>query len=467
MSIPPPYAAESPSVTVAVAQIASTFDIETTLAKIFAFLEDAAKNSAQLIVFPEATIGGYPKHHTFGTAVGERTPEGRVLFEKYANGAISVPGPEIDKLAQKARTVRIFIVIGVIEKSKESGTLFCTAVYIDPEKGYMGKHRKVMPTGSERLIWGQGDGSTLGVYQPSNIPGAVVSATICWENYMPLLRYHYYSKNVNIYCAPTVDSRDTWPITMQHIAFEGRTFVLSACQFARKRDFPGMWKRDEKEDEEEEIIKGGSMIVNPMGEVLSGPVRGRAGLILGKLDLGECVRGKFDLDVVGHYARYLPSLLSTKDSAPTYSRCLSMHTRPVSRIYLFRCSFSSKINSIKTSFGKNEKSSRWTKHQVATSWFSKSNLPNQSSGGIPYLLLADVESEKYMDTIAATRINVSRCITLDPVGESLVAMSKYPSVLQNPRARFTKSTDVKNVSELTWNELRAYIVAGFVAHSKV
>jgi len=308
MSTPQPDSTKSPTLTVAVAQIASTFNIETTLEKIFLFIDEAAKDSAQLIVFPEATIGGYPKHHTFGTAVGERTQEGRILFEEYSNGAITVPGPEIDKLAQKSRTAKIFIVLGVIEKSKESRTLFCTAVYIDPTKGYVGKHRKVMPTGSERLIWGQGDGSTMGVYEPSNMPGAVVSATICWENYMPLLRYHYYSKNVNIYCAPTVDSRDTWPVTMQHIALEGRTFVLSACQFARLGDYPGQWKKDDKGHEEDEVIKGGSMIVSPMGEVLCGPVRGREGLICAKLDLGECTRGKFDLDVVGHYARFIQHL---------------------------------------------------------------------------------------------------------------------------------------------------------------
>ena len=309
MSTPPPYCLKSPKVTVAVAQIASTFNLETTLEKILIFIDEAAKGSAHLIVFPEATVGGYPKYHTFGTTVGERTPEGRILFEKYANGAITIPGPEIDKLVQKARRTRIFIVIGVIEKSTESGTLFCTAVYIDPEKGFVGKHRKVMPTGSERLIWGQGDGSTLGVYQPSNIPGAVIGGAICWENYMPLLRYHYYSKNVNIYCAPTVDSRDTWPVAMRHIAFEGRTFVLSACQFARWADFPKIWKRDDKKGEEE-VIKGGSMIVSPMGEALSGPVWGKEALICADIDLGECTRAKFDLDVVGHYARYIINVIA-------------------------------------------------------------------------------------------------------------------------------------------------------------
>ena len=225
--------------------------------------------------------------------------------------------PKYPELAGKAG---IFTVIGVIEKSMESGTLYCTAVYIDPEKGYVGKHRKLMPTGSERLIWGQGDGSTLDVFKPTNIPGAIVSATICWENYMPLLRYHLYSKNVNLYCAPTVDSRETWPVTVQHIAMEGRTYVLSACQFARRRDFPGVWRTEG--DQDEEIIKGGSMIVSPLGEVLVGPVRGTEDVLYAEIELGECIRGKFDLDVVGHYARYVFISHNVHDAEAIYSSYL-------------------------------------------------------------------------------------------------------------------------------------------------
>lgn len=293
---------DSRYIKVAVAQIASTFNTATTLKEIAHYTILAAKESVKIIVFPEATIGGYPKFQTFGTSVGDRSLTGRNLFEEYVAGAITIPGAEISDLATIARESSIFIVVGVIEKSTESGTLYCTAVYIDPEKGYVGKHRKLMPTGSERLIWGQGDGSTLEVYRPSNLSEGIVSATICWENYMPLLRQHYYSKNVNLYCVPTVDSRDTWPITMQHIAIEGRTFVLSACQFAARKDFKGVWRMEG--DEEEEVIKGGSMIVSPMGDVLAGPLRGQKGLLTAEIDLKECVRGKFDLDVVGHYARY-------------------------------------------------------------------------------------------------------------------------------------------------------------------
>jgi predicted amidohydrolase len=307
----PTFSTMSPTIKVAVAQIASTFNVQSTLDKIENCVEEANHASAQLIVFPEATIGGYPKHHAFGTTVGHRTQEGRAIYEEYFKSAITVPGSEIYQLVQMSRKARIFIVLGVIEKSSGSGTLYCTAVYIDPEKGYVGKHRKVMPTASERIIWGQGDGSTLNVFEPTNIPGAVISAAICWENYMPLLRYHYYSKNVNIYCAPTVDSRDTWPVTMQHVALEGRTFVLSACQFARTEDFTGVWTQEREMNEE--IIKGGSMIVSPLGSVLAGPSRNKEEVLVADIDLGESIRGKFDLDVVGHYARHAPIRCNAND----------------------------------------------------------------------------------------------------------------------------------------------------------
>jgi nitrilase len=314
--------------TVAVAQIGSTFNVETTLGKISECIHEAVGSSARLIVFPEATIGGYPKFHTFGASIGDRTEGGRDAFLEYFKGAITVPGPEIRKLGEMATASNIFIVIGVIEKSSESGTLYCTSVYIDPKDGFVGKHRKVMPTGSERLVWGQGDGSTLEVFRPTNIPGAVVGGAICWENYMPLLRYHMYWKNVNIYCAPTVDSRDTWPVTMQHIGLEGRTFVLSACQFARRKDYQGLWKSEGHEDDE--MIKGGSMISGPLGNILVEPCRNKAGVFYTEIDLEECIRGKFDLDVVGHYAAYSSHLDKANMNRGSIFR-LSVNTDVTSR----------------------------------------------------------------------------------------------------------------------------------------
>ncbi|CAD2215769.1 nitrilase [Angomonas deanei] len=269
--------------------------------------ESAIQNSGvQLLVLPEATLGGYPKGETFGTYLGYRLPEGREQFRLYHANAIDVPeGPEVKALEEFARRAKCFIVIGVIERAAEApSTLYCTALYIDPEEGYCGKHRKLMPTATERLIWGQGDGSTLEVLSPASLHHTKVAAAICWENYMPLLRMSYYAKGVQVYCAPTVDEREMWRHTMQHIAAEGRCFVASAVQIQGTPDdlhlppeaVPG-WARDRR------LINGGSVIVDPLGTIVAGPLVGEEGLISAEIDLNEVVKGKYDFDVAGHYGR--------------------------------------------------------------------------------------------------------------------------------------------------------------------
>ncbi|KAL5632699.1 hypothetical protein ACGC1H_005599 [Rhizoctonia solani] len=209
------------------------------------------RDGSQLCVFPEAFVGGYPRYSTFGAVVGSRAPEGRDEFLRYHSAAITLSpeSPGRVRIETIARSYDVFLVIGVIEKedyAASAGTLYCTAIFVDPEKGLVGKHRKLMPTATERLVWGMGDGSTIPVLehefssseQEQNLVKAKLSASICWENYMPLLRTHYYSKGVQLYCAPTVDSRVVWQSTMMHIALEGRCFVLSACQYAQQKDFP-------------------------------------------------------------------------------------------------------------------------------------------------------------------------------------------------------------------------------------
>jgi len=169
----------------------------------------------------------------------------------------------------------------VIER--EGGTLYCTVLFFSPDGQMLGKHRKVMPTAMERLVWGFGDGSILPIFDTSV---GRVGAVICWENYMPLLRMAMYSKNIQLYCAPTVDDRETWLPTMRHIALEGRCFVLTACQYLA-----------------DPLIRGGSCIVDPLGTVLTGPVFGEETILIADLDLDEIIRGKYNLDVTGHYAR--------------------------------------------------------------------------------------------------------------------------------------------------------------------
>jgi nitrilase len=268
------------AVTVAVVQAGAVmFSSEASIAKAEGLAAEAAGRGARLVVFPEAFAGGYPKGEDFGARVGSRTAEGRKLFRRYFEGAMDVPGPGTERLAAMARAHGIWLVTGVIER--DGGTLYCTALFFGPDGRLAGKHRKLMPTAMERLIWGFGDGSTLPVIETGF---GRIGAVICWENYMPLLRAAMYQQGIQLYCAPTVDDRETWPVTMRHIALEGRCFVLAACQFT-------------------ETIRGGSVIVNPLGKVLAGPCYDGECILTADLDLGEIPEGKFDLDVAGHYAR--------------------------------------------------------------------------------------------------------------------------------------------------------------------
>ena len=273
------------------------FDCEGTLERAARLVAEATAAGAQLVVFPEAFVSGYPKGADFGARVGSRTPEGREWFRRYHASAIDVPGPATERLGEIARERGVFLVIGVIERA--GGTLYCTALFIGPDGTLVGKHRKLMPTSMERLIWGFGDGSTLPVI---DTPLGRIGAVICWENYMPQLRLAMYGRGIQLYCAPTVDDRETWLPTMRHIAMEGRCFVLSANQFARRSDYPADYPIVAA-DPGIVLIGGGSCIVDPAGRVLVGPARNGEVILTADLDLDEIARGTFDLDVVGHYAR--------------------------------------------------------------------------------------------------------------------------------------------------------------------
>jgi nitrilase len=284
---------------VAVVQAGSAmFDTPKTLERMQALCEAAAGKGAQLVLFPEAYIGGYPKGLDFGARIGSRTPAGRDDFLRYANGAIEVPGPVTRVLGGFAAEMRAHLVVGAVER--EGATLYCTALFFGPDGDLLAKHRKLMPTASERLVWGLGDGSTLPVL---DTPLGRVGAAICWENYMPLLRTALYARGIQIWCAPTVDEREIWQASMRHIAYEGRCFVLSACQFLTRADCPADYDCVQGEAPGTVLIRGGSMIVSPLGEVLAGPVAGREEILVAEIDPSDVVRGKYDLDVVGHYAR--------------------------------------------------------------------------------------------------------------------------------------------------------------------
>jgi nitrilase len=285
--------------TAAVVQAAPVpFERERTLEKLADLAADAARRGARLAVFPEAFVSAYPKGLDFGARVGMRTREGREDFRRYFDSAVDVPGPAVDALARVARENRLHLVVGVIER--EIGTLYCTVLFFAPDGRYLGKHRKLMPTAMERLVWGFGDGSTLPVFET---PLGRLGAVICWENYMPLLRTAMYAKNIQLWCAPTADGRKTWIPTMQHVALEGRCFVFSCNQFTRRRDFSADYRAVQGDDPDTVISEGGSCIVSPLGELLAGPNYDGECVLTAEVDPAEITRGKYDFDVVGHYAR--------------------------------------------------------------------------------------------------------------------------------------------------------------------
>jgi nitrilase len=287
------------TVRAAVVQAASAgFDRERSVERVRELTQEAAGQGARLVVFPEAFVGGYPRGLDFGAKVGSRTDEGREWFRRYWSGAVDVPGPATEALGASAREAGVELVVGVVER--DGGTLYCSVLFFAPDGSLRGKHRKLMPTAAERLVWGFGDGSTLPVF---DTPLGRLGAVICWENYMPLLRMHMYARGVQLYCAPTADARESWQATARHVAAEGRCFVLSCNQFARRSDYPDDYPAYPDEPPDSVVCRGGSVIVGPLGGVLAGPLFDRPGFLVADLDLDDLARAKFDFDVAGHYAR--------------------------------------------------------------------------------------------------------------------------------------------------------------------
>ncbi|RLB32285.1 MAG: nitrilase [Deltaproteobacteria bacterium] len=291
-------------VKVAVVQAAPVlFDRAATIEKACHLISEAGREGAKLVLMPEAFIPAYPRGLSFGMVVGSRSPAGRSLWKRYWDNAVEIPSEATEALGAAAGEAGVYLAIGVIERDRDhgGGTLYCTLLFFDPEGKLLGKHRKLKPTGSERLIWGEGDGSTMPVFETEI---GKIGGLICWENYMPLARMAIYNKGVELYLAPTADARDTWQATMRHIACEGRCFVLGCNQFVKKEMYPNdLETLNELDSQPNVICRGGSVIVSPLGNVLAGPLYGDEGILYADLNLAEIIKGKLDFDVVGHYAR--------------------------------------------------------------------------------------------------------------------------------------------------------------------
>lgn len=291
------------TVRVAVVQAGSLImERAATVEKAVRLVHEAAAGGAQLILFPEAFVGGYPWGLALGTVIGGRTAAGRRDWARYWQGAIPVPGAETEALGAAAQQAQAYLIMGVVERSPlGTGTLYCTTLYFGPDGQLLGKHRKLKPTAMERLIWGEGDGSTLPVFPT---PFGRVGGLICWEHYMPLARAAMHAKGIDIWVAPNMDEREVWQCTIRHLASEGRCFVLSAIQYLTKAMYPpDLACREELHSSPEVLCDGGSAIVDPLGNYVAGPVRDREAILYGDLNLSALAQSRFDLDVTGHYAR--------------------------------------------------------------------------------------------------------------------------------------------------------------------
>jgi nitrilase len=275
------------------------FNKEKTLEKVSALTEKYAKEGCQLIVFPESFVPGYPRGFSFGTTIGNRTDKGRDLYNVYHQNSVDLGGDDITYLENLAKSEHVYLVIGVTERENSNGSLYCSMLYISPDSGLLGVHRKIKPTGLERVIWAEANGESLVTF---DTPVGKLGGLICWENYMPLARMAMYKKGVELYIAPTADARDEWTSTMQHIALEGRCFVLACNQYFIKSMYPDKYK-DLVKNEPENMCRGGSMIVSPMGKIIAGPLFDKAGALIAEIDLEEITKSKLDFDVNGHYAR--------------------------------------------------------------------------------------------------------------------------------------------------------------------
>ena len=275
------------------------FDKKKTMDKVEMLVKKYVLEGCQLLVFPESFIPGYPRGFSFGAKIGSRTEQGRKLYAEYRENSIDLESTDLKKLENIAKSNNVYLIIGVTEKENANGSLFCAMLYISPTKGLLGVHRKIKPTGTERIVWSEASGKSLVTFKTKL---GKLGGLICWENYMPLARMAMYRKGVEIYVAPTADSREEWVATMRHIALEGRCFVLSCNQYVTKSMYPDRFQ-NLVADEPEDFCRGGRVLITPLGTILAGPLLDQSGVLIAELDMKEIPKSKLDFDVIGHYAR--------------------------------------------------------------------------------------------------------------------------------------------------------------------
>lgn len=279
----------------------AVFDSKACTEKAVKLIEECAGQQVELIVFPELFIPGYPHGMTFGYTVGHRSEAGRKDWKRYYDNSILAPGPETVLIGEAAAKAGAYVSIGVSESDPLSGTLYNSNLFFSPEGQLISVHRKMKPTGAERMVWGDAHQDYFPV---PDTPWGPMGSLICWESYMPLARAALYQKGVTLYIAPNTNDNPEWQATVQHIALEGRCYVINSNMYLAKEHFPADLETQEEVDRLPEIIyQGGSCVVDPYGHHVIEPIWGREEIAYADLDMQAVPASRMELDVCGHYGR--------------------------------------------------------------------------------------------------------------------------------------------------------------------
>ena len=274
-------------------------DRDATIAKVIDLAETAAAEGARLVAFPEVFVPGYPDW-VWRTRPWDATAT--ALYARLLDQAMVVGSPATERVAKAARRLGIWLCVGASERDENGSTLYNALLCFAPDGTLAARHRKLMPTGAERLVLGAGDGSTLTVIDTGF---GRLGGLICWENYMPLARAALYARGIDIYLAPTWDNSDVWVPTLRHIAREGRCYVIGVTACIRATDLPDNLpgRAELYGGAEDWLSRGNSSIISPDGEILAGPLTGESGIVYAEIDVGTARAARQQFDPVGHYSR--------------------------------------------------------------------------------------------------------------------------------------------------------------------
>lgn len=276
------------------------FDKAACCDKAVRLIEECCANGAEVIVFPELFIPGYPYGMTYGFTVGSRTEEGRADWLAYYKNSITVPGAETEKLCKIAKEKGVYLSIGVSERMAQTGTLYNSNIMIDPQ-GNLKNHRKLKPTGSERVVWGDANQDYFPVM---DTPWGPVGNLICWESYMPLARVALYQKGITLYLSPNTNDNEEWQSTIRHIAIEGKCYFVNCDMFFTRDMYPKDLHCGEEIARLNDIVcRGGSCVIDPFGHLVSEQIWDREGIIYATLDMDKVSASRMELDPCGHYSR--------------------------------------------------------------------------------------------------------------------------------------------------------------------